>query len=190
MSQLVGKGWTDFLNLLLHTHVQSGTENNPLLNSAPGPRRWGQSPSLSAATSWGQSLQHPAFPSAPREQRPPTPLAQHLKHRLRPPASLPPGHQGSRGAALSHAGTRHPPSGTRSASIPAPLSSLARSPPQGPILPSRVVSLRGQTVQQLCTPRDSPPLVTLSSTVVSRPPFAFHPDLLFAKCMQSLFILV
>ena len=120
MSQPVGKGWTDFLNSLLHTHVQNGIENNPLLNSAPGTWRWGQSPSLSAAASWSQSLQHPAFPSAPREQCPPTPLAQHLKHRLRPPASLPPGHQGSRGAALSHTGTRHLPSGTRSASVPAP----------------------------------------------------------------------
>lgn len=140
----------------------------------------------SAAASWGQNLQHPSFPSAPREQRPLTPLVQHLKQRLRPLPSLPPGHQGSRGVALSYI----TPSGTHSASVPAPLSSLARHRHRAPVLPSLVASLCGRTVQQLCTPRASTPRATLSSTVVSRPPFAFRPDLLFAKWIQCLFILV
>lgn len=140
----------------------------------------------SAAASWGQSLQHPAFPSAPREQRPLTPLVHHLKQRLRPLRRLPPGHQGSRGMALSYITPLRDPLCFRRCT---PIFTC-RHRHRAPVLPSLVASLCGQTVQQLCTPRASPPLVTLSSTVVSQPPFAFHPDLLFAKWIQSLFILV
>lgn len=143
----------------------------------------------SAAASWGQSLQHLAFLRAPGEQRPPTPLTQHLKQRLRPLPSLPRGHQAVGGVALSYVGACRPPGGPTLLVSLRPHLHLPRHHPRGPVLPSCTVPLRGQTVQPPCTPRDSPPLVTVL-TVVSWPPFPSHPDLLSAKRMQSLFILV
>lgn len=117
----------------------------------------------SAAASWGQSLQHLAFLSAPREQRPLTPLIQHIKRRLRPPPSLPLGHQGNGGVALSYVGACHPPGGPTLLMSLHPHLHLPRHRHRDPVLPSCAVPLHGQTVQPLCTPRDSPPLVTLSS---------------------------